>query len=367
MISCEPMKIVYISHLKGAIATGLSWSVPASVKAQNQIDDVLWLNTTDAELPHWKEIQAFTKSSRLKNLERIKAPFNHPDLVVFEGFYDDVYDVILGRWLRKNGIPYIIIPRSALTIQAMNNHAKLKKKIAHWLFFNRFIKGACAIQYLTRKECDDTTLLYNNDCFIIPNGIYQPNEIKSSFHHNSIKGIFIGRIDIHQKGLDVMLEAIEENKDILFKNKFSLDVYGPEKQDYARVERMIYDKGLNDLVFLKGETKGENKKKALLESDVFFLTSRFEGHPMGLIEALAYGLPCFVTPGTNMADEIFDAKCGWVADFTKESMSKKLKQMIEEQSLLSVFGENARSLSKEYEWNKLADMFHSRITSIIKY
>ena len=68
-----------------------------------------------------------------------------------------------------------------------------------------------------------------------------------------------------------------------------------------------------------------------------------------------------------MADEIFDAKCGWVADFTKESMSKKLKQMIEEQSLLSVFGDNARSLSKEYEWNKLADMFHSRITSIIKY
>ena len=88
---------------------------------------------------------------------------------------------------------------------------------------------------------------------------------------------------------------------------------------------------------------------------------------MGLIEALAYGLPCFVTPGTNMADEIFDAKCGWVADFTKESMSKKLKQMIEEQSLLSVFGDNARFLSKEYEWNKLADMFHSRITSIIKY
>ena len=83
MISCEPMKIVYISHLKGAIANGLSWSVPASVKAQNQIDDVLWLNTTDAELPHWKEIQGFTKFSRVKNLERIKAPFNHPDLVVF--------------------------------------------------------------------------------------------------------------------------------------------------------------------------------------------------------------------------------------------------------------------------------------------
>lgn len=35
------MKILYISHLNTNIASGLNWSVPASVSAQSKIDEVL--------------------------------------------------------------------------------------------------------------------------------------------------------------------------------------------------------------------------------------------------------------------------------------------------------------------------------------
>ena len=46
------MKIVYISHLNGDGANGLSWSVPASIKAQAVYDEVFWLNTNKGEMDH---------------------------------------------------------------------------------------------------------------------------------------------------------------------------------------------------------------------------------------------------------------------------------------------------------------------------
>lgn len=359
------MIILYISHLDGSIANGLSWSVPASIKAQEQLDNVLWVNTSKEELPHWRETLAYTKSGRLVNLYNIEEPFNHPDVVVFEGFYDDLNDVLLGRWLKKHGIPYIVIPRSALTIQAMNNHSKTKKRVAHWLFYNRFIKDALAIQCLTQKEYNDTKVLFDNRYFVIPNGIYQPSITKNYMVKDYIKAIFIGRIDIHQKGLDVLLCAIEQDRELLRTHNFSLDVYGPNKQDFDIIQKIIIQKKIGDIVVLKGETKGEAKKQALLESDVFFLTSRFEGHPMGLIEALAYGLPCFITPGTNMAEVVEQYGCGWVSDFSVECLSEKLKQMIGQKEDFEKFGKKSKELSHIYAWDKLAEKFHEEVEILL--
>ena len=55
---------------------------------------------------------------------------------------------------------------------------------------------------------------------------------------------------------------------------------------------------------LCGPIAGADKKKVLKDADLFLHTSRSEGHPMGVLEALAYGIPCLLTPGTNMASEV---------------------------------------------------------------
>lgn len=38
----------------------------------------------------------------------------------------------------------------------------------------------------------------------------------------------------------------------------------------------------------------------LLQTDLFIQTSRHEGMPMGLLEALSIGVPCLVTVGTSL-------------------------------------------------------------------
>ncbi len=361
------MKIVYISHLNGDGANGLSWSVPASIKAQAVYDEVFWLNTNKGEMNHWKEVPAFhnavkSKTSLLKNLPK---KFQNPDIVVFEGFYDSYLDVIWGEELRRKSIPYIIIPRSALTVTAMNNHAHLKKKIAHKLFYNRFIKGATAIHYLTDGEARETTKLFNNPYVIIPNGIVIPSCIKSDYSKKAINASFIGRIDIHQKGLDLLFGAIQNVKEKLISSNFVLTIYGPENQDYSMLKSLSIDMKLDDIIFFHDQVFGKEKESVLLDTDVFIMTSRFEGLPMGLIEALSYGIPCAVTDGTYMDKEIKEYDAGWTSDTTIEGITRMLECICDQKQLYPEKGGKARLLAHNYNWDVIAKRTHDEYMKLI--
>lgn len=359
------MNIVYISHLQGDIANGLAWSVPASIKAQEKIDNVLWLNTSDAFLVHWSNVLSFCKSKRLISLSHLSAPFNKPDVVIFEGFYDDIYDILLGFWLQRKNIPYVIIPRSALTYKAFHNHAYLKKRIAHTLFYDSYIKRAHALQYLTQRECEDTKKIFECNYFIVPNGIDLPQTTKE-FHEgeHGIHAVFVGRIDIYQKGLDILLDAMAEIKDDLVSHQFELIIYGPVAQDYDKVVNLIKGKGLDDIIRMGGQIY--KKEKALLAADLFILTSRFEGLPMGLLEALSYGLPCAITDGSNMKQEIEASNAGWTADNNKDSVKSMLLQVLAEKDKIEEKGVNARSLSQKYDWNRIALKTHEELKRLLK-
>ena len=68
--------------------------------------------------------------------------------------------------------------------------------------------------------------------------------------------------------------------------------------------------------------------KLLSAFDLFVMPSRFEGHPMGLIEALANGLPALVTRGCNMLDEILSSNAGWVCETSENDLEKTILMMI---------------------------------------
>lgn len=360
------MNILFISHLSGRISAGPCWSVPARIKAQAQIDNVYWVNWGDAYLEHWGETGVFHKSTELKckGLASLPKPFDKPDYVVFEGFYS-VDSARFAKELEKKGIPYIINPRGSLTTQARNNKSKLKKNIAHFLWFDRFIKQSSSIQYLTKQEKSDT-FVKDHKCFVLPNGFNTPSRTKESFSDTQIKAIFIGRIDIYHKGLDLLIDACAPIANELKGANVKFDIYGPLNADAEKIKSLVIEKGVNDLFELKGEISGSAKENAILESDVFVLTSRFEGHPMGLIEALAYGLPAIVTVGSNMKDEIEHTDAGWACETSEESIRNGLLKMIEDRALYKRKSDNAKSLAARYSWDKLAIGLHDQLVKIKK-
>ena len=361
------MNILYISHLSNSIATGLNWSVPASVNAQSKIDNVLCVNMTNKSMAHWKMVPVLHNiqeyGGRLA-LTVLPEPFNHPDVVVFEGFYY-LDDVRFAKGLHNENIPYIIVPRSNLTHSALHNHAWLKKWIAHKFYFDDYVKHAKAIQYLTKQEAKDSVGRFHVPYFIIPNGFNTPAEVKTTFTGEGVKAVFIGRLEMFQKGLDFLLDAVTEIKEKMLEAKFHLDIYGPRRFHYEKIGTIIRKRKIDSIVSLKGEVGGDAKKRVLLDSDLFIMSSRFEGHPMGLIEALAYGVPCLVTPGSNMLEEIKKADAGWYCEMSVESIKDALLRTITEKVKYPQKSKNAQILARKYNWDDIAQKFHKEVINLI--
>jgi len=355
------MNILYISNLSNTISAGPSWSVPESVKAQQKYDNVLWVDCNAyAYQKHWSDVEAYHNIKEYKSpfrISNLKEPFNKPDLIVFEGFYHQ-YGLKIAKEARCLNIPYIIIPRGSLTCKAQNNHSWLKKRIANFFFYQSFCKHALLIQYLTKKEFEDSGLKWCKNYFILPNGFRTPSIVKQKFSSKGIKAIYIGRKDLYHKGLDVLIDAIYDLKDLLIQNEFKLLLYGPIRDDHDKISDIIKEKGLDEIVENMAEIGGQAKEQALLNSDLFILTSRFEGHPMGLIEALAYGLPSLVSTGSNMRNEIELADAGWCCDTNLSSIKDALLQIIREKALFSIKGKKAKELAANYDWELLAEKFH---------
>lgn len=361
------MNILFISKLTGNMWAGLNHSVPAQVKSQSKIDNCFWYNMNHVKLEEWcnngldcHNIDDYP-SGRLSDLPE---PFNEPDLAVFESCYCYTFEKIV-KDLRKKKIPYVIVPRSSLTKQAQKLRG-FKKKLGNLVYYNSMIRNATAIHYLSDQEKADSIEQWGEKCFVIPNGTHKVNATKKYFNDNRIDAVYVGRIEIYQKGLDLLVKAIEKLQKELREVNFHMSIYGPDREGaYDELSRMIKESKLEDLITLGNALFGEEKEKRLLDADLFIMTSRFEGMPMGLIEALSYGLPCLVTTGTNMRPIVVDADAGWGADDNVDSIKTTMEKMITEKHMFNEKSKNAVECANKYDWDEIAKAAHNVYSSLI--
>ena len=76
---------------------------------------------------------------------------------------------------------------------------------------------------------------------------------------------------------------------------------------------------------------------------------------MAVLEALSHGLPCLLTPGTNVSAEIAEGGAGWEVPPTPEGIAQGIAEAIAGRDRLPAMGANARALSvREYDWGVVA-------------
>ena len=157
--------------------------------------------------------------------------------------------------------------------------------------------------------------------FFIPNHIFLKKK------RNNIKKkkiiLAIGRLH-YQKGFDILIESFYLSK--LYLKGWSLVILG-EGPERKKLERKVKQLKINNKVFFKGFVNPKNWYK---RSQFFILSSRFEGTPNVLLEAISMGLPTIITNN-----------CSGALYYVKDKIST-----------LVVKSENVNELSKTI--NKLA-------------
>lgn len=343
------MVILHFASIENSKTSGVSIAVLQHIAAQGRYAETALINTNGIKIP---EVQIQLPFSKHFDVRQLPKPFDTPDLAVFQECYRPAY-LAIAKNLTKNGIPYVIVPHGELGREAQKKKY-LKKLVANILLFNRFTKHSAAIQCLSKREYEETT--FGKKKFIGTNGVDIPKRKKEVFSSDGVKIIYIGRLDAYHKGLDILLEAVRLTKPILIKNKCKIELYGP---DYAgrfdHVQSLILENDVQDLVSLNHEIIGNDKIEKLLEADVFIQTSRFEGMPLGILEAMSYGLPCLVTEGTAVGEVVSEAHAGWVAKTNFQDVAKRLGEAVNERSKWTEYGENGRkAVQEKYSWDKVA-------------
>lgn len=219
---------------------------------------------------------------RLKRFKCLKRQIKqvNPDIIISFLTAPNFYATIIGRVLH---IPVIISERGDPTL-FMSFRAKM-----HRCIFN--LASGAVFQTEGAKECYPKKLQLKSA--VIPNPVPKDSHIihDASLSNHIIS--FVSRFDVYQKRHDIMLKAmkniVENYSDAL------LRFYGDGKDELS-IRNMTEELKLSNNVEFMGYTA--HVKEVMDESEVFCLTSDFEGIPNTLIEAMSIGMPVVSTDCT---------------------------------------------------------------------
>lgn len=343
------MNILHITEI-GVRANGIGTVIDRLYKEQTNLNHNVKITSTERNLAY-KHLPLYY-TPNVTDLEDMLKYWS-PDVVLFHSIWIIQY-IPMAKLLRKKGIPYGVMMHGANSKENIKK-GFLKKKVANALWFNSFLNKASGIIYLSEKELENCVSKGLNDKnYIMPNGCEMVDvDIDNIYIHKPINIVYLGRLVLHHKGIDYLLDAL----DILAKkesNDFHVTFYGNENDiDILEIKKRL--KKLITIAHYAGPVYGKEKANVYKEADMFILTSRFEGMPMAVLEALSYGVPCLLTPGTNMSSDVMNSYAGWETLCDAETIARDIERAIAELKVnYKKIHQAAYNLSKNYDWKLIA-------------
>lgn len=351
----KKIRILHIAEIDNDKTKGTSSVIPQYIYFQknNPLLEVYFLNCNNIKLDFFDEDETVMNLSDNVNMNAINKI--KPELVVFHELYKPCYLKIY-KYLCKKRIPFIIIPHGGMTKIAQKNKC-IKKFLGNLIFFNNFFKSASKIQYLSEKERINTKFP-KLDYFILGNGVDNiPLEnlyLKEYKNRKTINFIYIGRYDYIIKGLDQLLDAFRIiNK--THKNKCKLIMYGNgDEKNIGILKKYISDNKLENIVEMNGPIFGDKKRKKILSQDVFIQVSRTEGQPLGVMEALALGMPVLLSEGTGFKEIIKENNIGFCTKTDAQDIYFNIIKFLDNRKKMHKYSINSYQYACEnYSWDNI--------------
>ncbi|WP_413305708.1 glycosyltransferase [Bacillus sp. 1P10SD] len=294
------------------------------------------------------------------------------DIVHIHGVFT-LKNMYITKKIKELGIPYIITLHGNLMEEALKK-SKIKKYIARKLIVDWALNNAEAIHVLAMEEKRSLEKIVDNKkVILIPNGLNMKNYkciTKNNIVPNTFRILYLGRLDVIHKGLDLLIDSILLNPTFFRENNVKVDLVGnySSKRDKRYFDNKIKNSPeLNDILVFHGPKYEEDKYEFFQKGDIFIHTSRYEGMPIAVLEAMSYGLPCLVTIGSNMSDIINKSNSGIVSEFNKEEIFKALTKLVSmTKQELEKMGESGRLfLEENLSWNDIVDQYINEYNRIL--
>ena len=196
---------------------------------------------------------------------------------------------------------------------------------------------------------------------VIPNAVFNPLIAETAVPPERDKTVTaLGRLD-HNKGFDLLLRAFAAvNKD---EPQYTLTIYG-EGECRAELEALASHLGIADAVSMPGAVP--DAILPISRSSVFVLSSRSEGMPNALIEALAAGVPC-VAADCDMgpAELIRDGENGLLVP-TEDAgaIAEAVLRILRDPALSAKLSENALQLRDTLHIDRITEKWIAYLRSL---
>lgn len=195
--------------------------------------------------------------------------------------------------------------------------------------------------------------------------IYNPLFIRDDMKGISIQStkekriVTVGRLH-PQKNHKLMIETF--NKFLTKNPEYTLTIYG-EGVERENLERLIQELGLNEKVLLPGNSKYVHDE--IKNAEIFLLTSRYEGMPNALIEAMAMGIPCISTKVSGATDLIKSGVNGILCESDADSICEAMCQIVEDKVLAKDISQNSVQIADLLDQDRIANQWIEYLKSTI--
>ena len=183
---------------------------------------------------------------------------------------------------------------------------------------------------------------------VIPNPIDANVELPQIIEYSSRPKeiVFVGRMSIKQKRLDILLKVMGEIHKVL--PEYILRLYG-DGRNIEDVKALATEMGLSEVVVFEGAV--DNVIDRIKNARLMLLTSDYEGIPNVVIEAFQAGVPVVTTdcsPG-GCRVLIEDGKNGFITPFRDyKATAEKAIELLSDEKLANQFINNSRTKLQEF-------------------
>lgn len=277
-----------------------------------------------------------------------------PD-IIFTMFFQTTFYAMICKMFVKNKVVLISSerchPKREKTLVKRIINMQLSKMCDGFVFQTERVK-----QFYPKKVQRNSVVIHN----AISNKLLDEIDYSKAYTENIITSM--GRLE-EQKAHDVMIKSFANVAKEF--PEYKLVIYG-EGSKRKELENLIEELKLNKRVILPG-----TNSKALLEvskSKIFMLTSRYEGMPNALLEAMAVGVPCISTNcEMGPAELINDGKNGYLVEVDNvEQITNTLRKLLSNEKLRNQISLESKKIIDNHSIEYIFKQYHNYFKSVFE-